>query len=125
MSWAFATHIISGESLVSAIEQKYFRVNSSLVSSSGPLDCRQGSSSWRLSSKTFYWSSENIISLLINGSIKKCCDCRIEEPLTNFYHKKSVKHGLHRECNTCRHEYYIENKEKLFPKMNCTVPAEQ
>jgi hypothetical protein len=33
---------------------------------------------------------------------------RIEQSLTNFYHNKSVKDGLHGECNTCKHEYYTK-----------------
>ncbi len=54
------------------------------------------------------------------NNIKKCCRCRTEQPLTNFYSNKSVKDGLQRECNTCRQEYYKKNKEKLFPKVICT-----
>lgn len=53
-------------------------------------------------------------------TLKKCCHCKIEQHLTNFYKNKTIKDGLHLECNTCIHKYYLRNKEKLFPKVTCS-----
>jgi hypothetical protein len=50
-------------------------------------------------------------------SLKKCCYCKNEQPLTCFYKNKSLKGGLHLVCKICKNEYYLKNKEKLFPKM--------
>jgi hypothetical protein len=53
-------------------------------------------------------------------SYKKCCHCKNEKPLTCFYKNKSLKDGLHLVCKSCKTEYYLKNKEKLFPKMWCS-----
>ncbi len=53
-------------------------------------------------------------------SYKKCCHCKNEQPLTCFYKNKSLKDGLHLVCKSCKNEYYLKNKEKLFPKVQCT-----
>jgi hypothetical protein len=53
-------------------------------------------------------------------SLKKCCHCKNEQPLTCFYKKKSLKGALHLACKICINEYYLKNKEKLFPKMTCS-----
>ncbi len=51
-------------------------------------------------------------------SYKKCCHCKKEQPLTCFYKNKSLKDGLHLVCKSCKNDYYLKNKEKLFPKMS-------
>jgi hypothetical protein len=53
-------------------------------------------------------------------SLKKCCHCKNEQPLTCFYKNKSLKDGLHLVCKSCKYEYYSKNKEKLFPKITCS-----
>ncbi len=53
-------------------------------------------------------------------SLKKCCYCKNEQPLTCFYKNKSLKDGLHIVCKSYKYEYYSKNKEKLFPKITCS-----
>jgi hypothetical protein len=53
-------------------------------------------------------------------SLKKCCHCKNEQPLTCFYKNKSLKDILHLVCKSCKNDYYLKNKEKLFPKMWCS-----
>ncbi len=51
--------------------------------------------------------------------LKKCCHCRIEQPLSGFYKNNKTKGGLHRARKSCKNEYYKKNKDKLFPKVEC------
>ncbi len=41
-------------------------------------------------------------------SLKKCCHCKNEQPLTCFYKNKSSKDGLHLVCKICKNEYYLK-----------------
>jgi hypothetical protein len=44
-------------------------------------------------------------------SLKKCCHCKNEQPLTCFYKNKSLKDGLHLVCKICKNEYTALHKE--------------
>jgi hypothetical protein len=43
---------------------------------------------------------------------KKCCDCKIEKPLSDFYPCKSCKDGLMRRCKLCFGIYRIRLKAR-------------
>lgn len=51
--------------------------------------------------------------------LKKCCHCKIELPLNCIYKNNKTKDGLHRAYKSCKTEYYKNNKDKLFPKVDC------
>jgi hypothetical protein len=50
---------------------------------------------------------------------RKCSQCKIEYPTINFHKNKSTKDGYHLLCKTCKKDYYLKNKDKLFPKLTC------
>jgi hypothetical protein len=51
---------------------------------------------------------------------KVCSECKIEYSLNNFHKNKSTKDGYHYFCKNCKRDYYLKNKEKLFPKVTCS-----
>jgi ribosomal protein S25 len=63
-------------------------------------------------------NNQNIIKnpINLNMNIKKICyECKIEKPINEFYHNKSLKDGysnLCKECQRKREEKYDEFKEK-------------
>ncbi len=42
-------------------------------------------------------------------TLKKCCHCKNEQPLTCYYENKSLKDGLHLVCKSCKYEYHSKN----------------
>ena len=67
----------------------------------------------------------------INGRMKICCKCKLDQPLENFGKLSSSKDGHRYDCNNCRkeyrqlnafqikekqQEYYNSNKEKMLIK---------
>ena len=51
---------------------------------------------------------------------KVCSECKIEYSLNNFHKNKCTKDGYHYFCKNCKRDYYLKNKEKLFPKKTCS-----
>jgi hypothetical protein len=54
------------------------------------------------------------------SEFKKCCVCRILRPLTKFHKNNTNNDGLQAIWSQCKTEIYLKNKEKLFPKVNCS-----
>jgi len=54
------------------------------------------------------------------SDFKKCCVCRILKPMTKFHKNNANNDGLQAICSQCKTELYLKNKEKLFPKVNCS-----
>lgn len=49
--------------------------------------------------------------------MKKCIYCKIEQPLDNYYKKKSAKDGLYPICKKCRKDRYDPVKMKEYNKI--------
>lgn len=48
-----------------------------------------------------------------SNNSKICSTCRVIKNLNEF-HKSSS------ECKPCKYERYVANKDKFFPKLNCS-----
>jgi len=52
----------------------------------------------------------------INGRMKICCKCKLDQPLENFGKLSSSKDGHRYDCKQCRKEYRDTNKEIIKEK---------
>jgi hypothetical protein len=50
--------------------------------------------------------------------MKKCCRCKEEKSLTEFYRNKSAKDGLTYECKSCKKNMSLEWKKNNREKVN-------
>lgn len=50
--------------------------------------------------------------------MKTCCKCKNEKSSTDFGNLKSSPDGLRYDCNQCRKEYRIQNKESIKTKQH-------
>jgi hypothetical protein len=66
------------------------------------------------------WKRSEVLSLSDAAVLKKCNHCKIELPLNCFCKDRTTKDGFHGAYKTCKNEYYKNNKDKLFPKVDCS-----
>lgn len=52
--------------------------------------------------------------------LKKCSSCKKLKTSVEFYSNKSTKDNLSSICKSCQYDRYIQNKDKLFPKITCS-----
>jgi hypothetical protein len=52
---------------------------------------------------------------------EKCCRCKLEKPMTQFYKNKTRNDEFQTECSQSKTEIYFLNKEKTFPKITCSI----